>query len=576
MPVWARRHGLPTDGRLWQRWLLAAHPRQALLRALAALNQDAFRQGRNGPADRPFLAALPNDLRGDLQQVLAGRGTTAPGAPRVLFSRQGVLRAVRAVCTAEADDPPPPPPGLNGIDPLVAAGLLVHTVADRMGAPQRAGEPRLGGLPQTLAMEIVRNHLFHQVDQPRDLLARTRRLWRDYGPRAAAATGLRADPWDLLTQAIGTDPDDALALTFALYAHSTQRQPGDPVALDIRARHRVPPASVDAYLDRFAATHDGLAAAFAASPGQDSDWDLLPVQDRPLLRDGDHVTVLDSVYLLQRFTTGLYWLVHDNEKATGGDPARQAWAAAWGHMTELLAEDTLRALAPERGPDGRANYYDEHDFGAAYGGKRADAGIDYGRAFLIAEVFSGGPTVPTRVHGDADAFRRDINKMVLEKASQLDQTATGLNTDPPVPGGPVPRPPARILPLVVEGAGFPVSPFTTGLIRQEIDTLGYLQQPNTEPIGIVDLADLELLHSVQLHHGHTALATLDDWRRSRHARDSLRAYIHHRYAGQPLPAPPAAQAALDDFFTDVLARLDLDDDDDDDETAPPAAPQHLA
>jgi hypothetical protein len=399
LPTWARRRGLPTNLDHWQAWLLRSQPRRTLLRALAVLNQDAFRQGRDGPADKAFLAALPADLRGDIQQVLQGRGPAAHGAPRALFSRQGVLRAVRVACTASVDAAPTAPAGLTDVDPLVAAGLLVHLVAQQMHSSRQTDEPRLGGLPQSLAMELVRNQLFHHVDDPGDLVARARRLWRDYGPPAAAAVGLRADPWDLLAAAIGTDPDDALALTFALYAHSTGRGPHDPVACNIRDRHSIPPASVDAYLDRFANTADDLAAAYAASPGGGNYWDMLPVQDRPLLRDRAGVVVLDSVHLLQRFTTGLYWLVHDAEKAAGGDPARETWAAAWAHMTEAIAEDTLRAVAPRPGPDGRPTYFDENDFGAAYGGKRADAGIDYRRAFVLAEVFSGGPTIKTRVLG---------------------------------------------------------------------------------------------------------------------------------------------------------------------------------
>lgn len=550
-PAWAARHGLPLAGDLWQRWLLRSHPRQTLLRALAALNRDSFRQGLVGAADMPFLAALPPDLRADIEHVLAGRSGNAPGAPRRLFSRQGILRAVRLVCTAAADNPPPPA-GMNSTDPLGAAGMLVHTVADTLRDRRTPGEPRLGGLPQSLAMELVRNQLFHQADDPGDMLARHRRLWRDYGPPAAAATGLRADPWTLLSDTLGAEPDDILALAFALYAHSIAES--TPVACNIREHHSIPGPSVDAFLDRFASTADELAAAFPASIGGDNDWDLLPVQDRPLLRDGDNITVLDGVYLLQRVTSGLYWLVHDSEKALGGDPARDTWANTWAHMTEALAEDLLRPLAPDP-----ASYYDEDDFGKAYGGKRADAGIANGDAFVLAEVFSGSPTVKTRVHGDADAFRRDISKMVVEKAAQLDAVATNLLADPQPTGGVVTRPPRRIVPLVIEGAGFPSGPVANTLIREELRRLGYLTQRPVEQVSVLDLADLELLESIRLLNDRP-LTVLDEWRGSKHHQHGLRAYIYRRYAGRQLPRPAATQTALDTFTNDVVSRLNLQDD----------------
>jgi hypothetical protein len=59
LPVWSRRHGLPTEFGYWQEWLLRTHSRQTLLRALAAINQDAFRQGATGPPTRSSWAHCP-------------------------------------------------------------------------------------------------------------------------------------------------------------------------------------------------------------------------------------------------------------------------------------------------------------------------------------------------------------------------------------------------------------------------------------------------------------------------------------------------------------------------------------
>ena len=81
-------------------------------------------------------------------------------------------------------------------------------------------------------------------------------------------------------------------------------------------------ATIEAFLALFSSTPASLASALrdCLKP-----WQMLPIQDRPLLRLGDDVVVLDERYLTERVTRGLYWLVHDHEKATYGDTARNRW-----------------------------------------------------------------------------------------------------------------------------------------------------------------------------------------------------------------------------------------------------------
>jgi hypothetical protein len=47
-----------------------------------------------------------------------------------------------------------------------------------------------------------------------------------------------------------------------------------------------------------------------------------------------------------RVTRGLYWLVHDYEKFTHGETARNRWTQAYSEMIETRVEDQLRAMAP--------------------------------------------------------------------------------------------------------------------------------------------------------------------------------------------------------------------------------------
>ena len=100
---------------------------------------------------------------------------------------------------------------------------------------------------------------------------------------------------------------------------------------------------VEAFLDLFSSTPASLAHELRNYP---KPWQMLPIQDRPLLRLGDDVVVLDERYLVERVTRGLYWLVHDYEKAAYGEIARNKWTQSYSEMVETRVEDQLRRMAP--------------------------------------------------------------------------------------------------------------------------------------------------------------------------------------------------------------------------------------
>jgi hypothetical protein len=57
--------------------------------------------------------------------------------------------------------------------------------------------------------------------------------------------------------------------------------------------------TIVAFLDLFSSTPSSLAAALRDCP---KPWQMLPIQERPLLRLGDDVVVLDERYLAERIT----------------------------------------------------------------------------------------------------------------------------------------------------------------------------------------------------------------------------------------------------------------------------------
>ena len=57
--------------------------------------------------------------------------------------------------------------------------------------------------------------------------------------------------------------------------------------------------AVETYIASFASTSDELAVRLDACPGS---WQVLPIQERPLLRIGEVILVLDEQHLIERAT----------------------------------------------------------------------------------------------------------------------------------------------------------------------------------------------------------------------------------------------------------------------------------
>jgi hypothetical protein len=150
-------------------------------------------------------------------------------------------------------------------------------------------------------------------------------------------------------------------------------------------------ATIGAFLDLFSSAPASLAAALRGCPRP---WQMLPIQDRPLLRLGGDVVVLDERYLVERVTRGLYWLVHDYEATTYGEKARNKWSQSYSEMIEQRVEDQVREMAPQL-LGSQSAFFTEEDLQAAFPGvKNIDAGADFGSEVVLAEVVAGTVNSP--------------------------------------------------------------------------------------------------------------------------------------------------------------------------------------
>ena len=111
------------------------------------------------------------------------------------------------------------------------------------------------------------------------------------------------------------------------------------------------------------------------------------------------------------------------------------------------------------------------------GSKNCDGGIDFGADVVLAEVVSGTVKLGTRERANVTSFKEDADRLVLEKARQLQVTAINLlSPAPPAnsPLGPAPRDIRRLFPVLILGGQFPVNPLTSRYISEQLTARGLM------------------------------------------------------------------------------------------------------
>lgn len=538
----------------WLRVVLDLCPRRDLIAALTLAARVA-----SDPAERDEWTAY---VLTNVDPVLATRmrsalATTDGGPSFVFLARQPVLLALRAALT----EPVSRRPG-DG-DPRIAATLLSHHVAhgDMISRYLRGPEPLMGGRAESDTMHLVTNALFNLPLDYGALIARTQFLWTHYESQLTRYPP-RAPLRDMVREATGLDLEDILALAFALFAHANSLSVhSTSVALDM-FQLGLPADVVSRFLALFSDNRAGFARALKDGSAGAGEWFFMPFENRPLMRLGTtDVLVIDMVLLQRRFTSALYWLVHDYERDIHGNTARIRWTQTYSELVEMHAERLLKDAAPPMN-DGTSSFFTEETVGLL-GGSAADCGIDFGGFVLVADIVQHNVKVPARAFADASAFRDDVKKSVLGKARQLDNTIKQLLTKVDHPAHPLKRRPRRIVPMVVEGAEFPVIVEATAYIKDELESAGLLQQPECSRLLVVTLAELEMLASL-IHAGivPSADVAIHGYVIDR-AGDSFTNHLHRNYAiGQPVARPPSMAQQQSIALTEVLKRLQVRPEDD--------------
>jgi hypothetical protein len=406
------------------------------------------------------------------------------------------------------------------MDLVAVAMFLTHLVADSMGSRPTPTEGELGGMRESLAMEVIQNALFHHTEDIGALLARTATFWVDVEADSTEPPFRRA-PAEIVEEAVGMPMDYLISTAFLLWAHAQTFSLDRPLALPEAGMPTSLLPHLQSAIRVFTATPNELATAFA---GMSQDWQMLPLQQKPVLRLANGLVLLDETYLMERVTSGMFWLAHDSEKAKHGEKAAARWRKSYANLFERYAESRLRTFSVPALAGG-TNFYTEEDLQAAYpkeGQRYSDAVLDFGSVVLVAEIVNHQFTVPTRTQGDVQAFRKDLKLGVYEKVRQLDGTSQRLLRDGERLLG---RRPTRIQPLLVTGGSFPHSSVTHALIAEHLQASNHLADARIGPLAIVGIDDLDYARIVVDEHHLSLPDTLEGWLKDAFKDSSLRNYL---------------------------------------------------
>lgn len=528
------------------REILDSYDRRSLLLALAVLNRQCDRQEDLERLTGYYRSVLTEAPRRRLDAAMSRREGSA-GKPRIV-ARQCVLAAMKELLRHPLED------GVSREEPEVShAIMLTHAFGAAFGLEEEHAEEEICGVPAHMLMYLVRNAALYREDDAYAAMDRTVRLWREFGPKVRRVK-LRAKPAELLREATGLELEDLLAMGFAAWANEHMWSPKRPLLLS-RNFGAMPEDRVELFLSTVAASPEEYRITLR---GSDSQFDFLAFEQKPIMELENGLLVLDGRLLWQRFTSGLYWLVHDHEKFTrGSEGDRHLWTQGYGEMVEEVVKDQIRATAPTLlGAKREKGFYDDEDFERAYGEgvSRPDAAVDLGHHLLLFEVQSGQLSTPTRVQGDPKSFERDTERLVLKKCRQLDSAARAVLSDPRALIESASRPGMRLLPFVVVGGGYPGEAVSGGCIEELLAEEGLLDLDGVGKLGILSPAELEILEGL-FESGEDLTTLLVEWKSSGLRNVSLWNFLAGKFRNHSRFRPARMAARVEATFDDLESRL---------------------
>ncbi|AJE40455.1 hypothetical protein [Streptomyces nodosus] len=531
---------LPAD---YIRRQLQRLPLEGVLRFCAlALNALAVPGASVSEVDQQFADRLFKEpIRGRVLNLL--RDET-----RRLLVPQAFMLLARMAMEASPDTLPE---GTCQGDVLGAFFAVVQTT----GVLPDSGPTIIGDRPGTLGREIIANQHFNHNWSVAGFLARYARRWLQLPAEHRGEPGI-VDLGEVYRDCTGIQFESLAAVAGYLWMVTASGrfviELGELTVLDI------PSEQVEAVLALISTDLSGMREAVRSQqPDQRTEWAFDPFQQWPVLRLPEgRLLVLDPRHLLNRAFGWLpIWDIKfpppGHTRPVGHRKLAARAESTLRHLSEVYVSEVLHRIVGDEGTTRRV--YDDAELKAAYtaeGQRIADAAIDYPGTWIVIEVTTSQlrREAATAVPGESQI--EDIDKLI-EELDQIDATIAALRRDEAALTGTSAPAERRYLPLLVLPEGFPVNPVTLTVIRERARARGLLQAPDTDPVEIVDIEELEMIEGIQEESGPGMLDILRGKQSGGLRIAAVRDHIFH--VMRLHPRRPARQSELLDAALKPLA-----------------------
>jgi hypothetical protein len=251
-------------------------------------------------------------------------------------------------------------------------------------------------------------------------------------------------------------------------------------------------------------------------------WPLLAIRDEGYLP-------ISMPALQRRFTQGVFHVLAEAADDAGLD--RRYYTSRFGEPFQALVEQSLRRGVSATDP--ALPIVADVEYGPRGARKRSsDVVLGYPGHPVFVDAVSGPMQAATMTRGDLSTYECDADRLIVEKAVQLDaRIAEFLVGEAPFEGID-PTTVAKIHPVVVTSHPFPRRDTIADDIDRRVRAAGALTDPRVGQIAILSAEELAYAEGLMEHRGESFLALIRGWMSSDRGRHSFRNYAIEHAGGR--------------------------------------------
>jgi len=368
---------------------------------------------------------------------------------------------------------------------------------------------------QILFRHLARLESFYAADNFAHMLPRYYHLFLEMPGSPSMAGKERIDLAKAFRQATGLDLEAWLALGLGIAARYILLDFTDP-ELDAQSlrifkhqwfRHSdVSEAMVETIWQRLALDAQGFRRTLQEETTMTGEfgtehfsYSMLTFRDKPLFAETEETFVPLSLYLLEeKIAGGVFWEISDFLLQNDREEDWWRFRSFFGHLFHQYVTELFARLDAATGIPG-ARFFPEFTYGKPEKPTWDIAWIDLGKTIraILVEVVSTRPRmVRTVIQADMQTLEEDIDRIVIEKAGQIDRVLRDFQARRFTLGDFHFWDIDTFYPVVVTIVPAPRYFLMGRYIEQRLRQKSFLQQREVNPLQIISVYELEMLEPI--------------------------------------------------------------------------------